>query len=417
MNKLQISAILIVFLILVNLSNAQDFSVYSGNFYEHKEGQENISFQSYNGTYSICENEDKAIPILVINKDGKTDNEYSLDIFGASWASLNANKFSLKKKKSGVVFVKLSPQENTSGKYRIIVGVLSANGNLRKEISLNVNVEKCFSIDLQLEREYDKICGGTKKEYIGEIINNGVKKIDVAVNMQGPAWANSGENNFSVKPYSKKQFDLRIDVPENERGAFDVFVSSMIKSSSIKSEKHLKLDVVPKYDCYKAEVISKEKIKNYYTISYIPIKIKNEGIKKAEYNMSFEGPKWINIEPSQLALNSGQQGNVNLILNPSLNVSEGAHQIKINVRYGDAVYSRNIEIVLAKDKLKDLKHFFVFYKYHILAAFLSLLIILLTIFKNKIKKSYRNYRIRKARLKALKKARESRLNRKASSKK
>lgn len=408
MNKLQVAVISIVFFISVSISNAQDFSIYSGNFYEPRLGQQSISFQAYNGTYSLCENEEKSMPILVLNKDNKTDNTYSLDIFGARWASLNANKFSLKKKKSGVVFVKLSPQENTTGKYRIVVSVLSSTGNLRKETSLDVNVEKCLSIDFQLEQEYDKICGGTKREYIGEIINNGAKKIDAVVSLQGPAWVSADATDFSVKPYSKKEFKLDINVPENERGTFDVFVSSIIPSSSIKSEKNFKLDVVSKYDCYKADVISKEKIKNYYTISYIPIKIKNDGIKKAEYNISFEGQNWISIEPSQLALNPGQQGNVNLILNPSSNVSEGAYPIKIDAEYNNIVYSRNIEIVLAKDELKDLKYFFAFYRYYISAALLTLLFIVFVIFKNKIKKSYKNYHVRRTRLKALKKAREAR---------
>ena len=52
-------------------------------------------------------------------------------------------------------------------------------------------------------------------------------------------------------------------MPANAKGVFDVVVSAAIKNlPSIKSEKKLSIEVVPEYDCYKADIIAYAKIIN-----------------------------------------------------------------------------------------------------------------------------------------------------------
>ena len=66
---------LIVFLFLISFAYAQDFSLLSGKFHDFEKREEKIDFEFYNKTYSICENEKKAIPILVTNK-ANSDRRY-----------------------------------------------------------------------------------------------------------------------------------------------------------------------------------------------------------------------------------------------------------------------------------------------------------------------------------------------------
>src|SRR3989338_9239533 len=127
--------LLIAFLYLANLAYAQDFSLFSGQFYEPK-GEKSIEFDFYNGTYSICGNEEKTIPIMVINK-ANIDSRYSLDAIGASWASLNVREFSLPKKQSGVVFLNLNPDKSAEGSYNAIVSATSSAGNIKRELSID----------------------------------------------------------------------------------------------------------------------------------------------------------------------------------------------------------------------------------------------------------------------------------------
>ncbi len=412
----------IVFLFLINFVYAQiaarelafDYSLFSGEFYSLKEGEEKIDFKFYNGTYRICSNERKTIPILVVNQ-GNAVNKYSLEALGAGWLKLNVNEFSLPKKQNGVVFLELEPGQDASGKYSIKINAMSSVGNLKKELSLGIHVENCYSVDLELEKEEDKVCGGTKQQYEGEIINRGKERNDVELTIKGPNWTSIGKNIFSIAPEDKERFDLNADVPANAKGSFDVLVSAAVENfPSIKPEKKLSIEAVPKYDCYKAEVVSDETIKNYFSEVYVPIKIRNDGMNQATYGISLEGPNWLSLEPENLTINPGQLGNINLNINPNANISEGTYTAKINIKFDDIVYSRNIGIVLKKNQFSKLKSFFVFYQYYVYVVLF--VVIILLVFRRKIssaiKAKYKNYKIRRARLRALKKARAARARKK-----
>ena len=402
-----------VFFYLISFVYAQDYSLFSGRFYDLNNGEEEIEFEFYNGTYSICENGEKTIPILVVNKDAKEDNKIYLDAAGAGWASLNVKEFSLPKKQSGVVFLNLNPWKDSNGNYKVKVNGFSSVGNIKRDLILDVNVEKCYSLKLEIEKEYDKVCGGIKKQYGGEIINDGKQKSDVEISVKGPNWISVDEDIFSVDANDKEKFELILDIPANAKGVFDIFISATAKNlPSIKSEKKLKVEVVPEYDCFKADVMADAKIANLYSKEHIPIKIKNIGIKQAVYDVSLDAPKWISIEPKKLTVNPGQTGNLNLNINPDANVSEGNYLAKIKVNFGDILYSKNIDVVLSRENQfwKSSKSFFVFYQYYIYVSLLILIVLLIFRRKisTKIKISYKNYKFRRARLRALEAARKTR---------
>ena len=416
----KILGVLAVFFLVVSSVYAQvaarelafDFSLFSGKFYEPKEGEEKIEFEFYNGSYNICGKEKKTIPILVTNKDSKTDSKYALDAVGAGWASLNVKEFSLPKGQSGVVFLELSPEENAIGGYITQINALSSMGNVKRSLLLEINVEKCRSLKLELDKEEDNVCGGVKKQYKGEILNDGKQKSEVELSITGPNWISIDENEFSIDPDSEEKFELSAEIPSHAKGIFNVVVSAAAKNfPAIKSDKELSIEVVPRYDCYKAEVIAEDKIKNDYSNEYIPIRIRNSGIKQAEYEIGLEAPSWVSIGPKKLTVNPGQIGNLNLNINPDAYIPEGNYPVKINVKFEDIAYSKNIEIALSRSQfLKNLKSFFVFYQYYIYVVLLLAVILFLSRrqISGKIRDSYKNYKIRQARLKALEKARKAR---------
>ena len=415
MNKLKkVLLVLVVFLFCINLTYAQDYAIFSGKFYDLRESEEKIQFEFYNGTYSICENEERAIPILVVNKDAKTDNKYNLDVAGATWANLNVKEFSLPKKQNGVVFLSIKPGQDTSGNYDIKINSLSSVGDIKKDLSIDIDVEKCYSLSIELDNEEDKVCGGTKKQYSGEVINGGTRKSGVVLTLNGPTWVGLDESAYSVASNDKQKFELNVDVPSNSEGIFDIVISGIGQDNPImKSEKNLKIETVPKYNCYKADIEIDAKIKNYYSNEYVSIKIRNNGIKMAEYDISLEAPDWISIEPEELSINPGQVANLNLNINPNAEVAEGTYRIKINIKFEDVTYSKDVDVILSKENriLKSVKSFLIFYKYYIYVV-LFIAIVLFILRKqigDKIKTRYRNYKIRQARLKALELARKARL--------
>ncbi len=412
MKKIKKLIVFALFLFAINLAYAQNYDIFSGKYY-YFEGEEKIQFEFYNDTYSICENDEKTIPIMIVNK-ANVDNRFSLDLIGSSWASFNVKEFFLAKNKNGVALLNLKPGQNTNGNYNIKINALSAVGNIRKDLSLSIHVENCYAITLELDDKEDKICGGAKKQYLGEIINEGSQKSDIELEVIGPIWINLDKNAFSIDAANKEKFELNVDVPDNSKGVFNILLSAIVKDIPVKSERVLKLEIDTKYDCYKAE-FSDKKIKNHYSNEYAPIKIKNNGLRKATYNVSLEAPEWVKVDAEKLTVNPGQFGNLNLNINPNLDIAEGTYPVKIILRYEDVTYSQNFDVVLSKKQFfKNAKTLLVFYQYY-LYVILFVLIVLFIFRKkilNTIKTKYKNYKLRKARLRALEKARQARAKKK-----
>lgn len=397
----------IALLIFASSAYAQDYSIYSGKPHDFKQ-EEKIDFEFYNGTYNICENEKKNIPVLVVNRGAQS--RYSMNAFGTNWIRLNVQEFSLPQGQNGIVLLELSPSKDSEGHY--IITASAASGGSRKDLGLDVSVEKCYSLELKLEAEDEKTCGGAKKQYRGQIINDGRQAIDAELKASGPNWISLDSNEFSVDPKSMREFRLSADIPPNAKGIFNVAVSATAKNAPwVNAEEKMPIEAVPKYDCYKADILAMTKIPNHYSHEYVPVKIVNSGIKQAEYGISLEAPEWISAEPAKIALNPGELGNVNLNINPGANVNEGTYAIKLHARQNDNTYSKGMEIALSRGRLlKGLKSFFDFYRYYIYAALLATAVLL--VFSRKIsssiKTSYRNYKIKRSRLNALKEARKAR---------
>lgn len=255
----KISAAFAVFLCLVSIAYAQNYSMFSGKFYGLKEGEQKIEFELYNGTYDLCENEKKAVPILIVNNDN-INNKYLLDTSGVGWAGMNAQEFSLSEKQSGVVLLELKPGQNTIGRYKIQVSGLSYAGNAKRELLLDTNVERCRSLRLGLEKEEDSVCGGIEKQYSGEITNNGKQEVDAELSLKGPNWISLDKDIISVAANSTQHFRLNADVPANAKGTFDVIVNAAMKNTlqimEYGEEKSLSIKVVPEYGCYKAAALA-----------------------------------------------------------------------------------------------------------------------------------------------------------------
>ena len=64
----KILTVFAIFLYFISFAYAQDFALFSGKFYGLKDGKQKIEFEFYNGTYSICESEERTIPILVVKQ-------------------------------------------------------------------------------------------------------------------------------------------------------------------------------------------------------------------------------------------------------------------------------------------------------------------------------------------------------------
>ncbi len=388
-----------------------DYSLEQGGV---TDAEDKVEFIAHNGSYELCKNEQKAIPILISNNEDFA-NIYKLKMDAPEWASLNSNEVKLNAKKSGVVLINYDTTD-IEGEFDLKIDALSRLGEVHRKKSIEANVGECYALGIEIDKEKDVICGSEKNAYDVSVKNNGAFGRNIAVAVEGPKWANIENGSFYLEPEQEKALELEIN-PENDvSGNFLVEVFSVANNKTrLRFSDTLSLGVMPSTACYQAEIDAKESVTNFYSREFIYAKIKNNGIRNANYSISVDGPSWANANPKNLELKPGQSGNVNLEINPGLDVEESAFDVKLNAESNGNIYSKGIKINVKKESefAKKLKSTFRFYQYY---AYLFLIILALAIIfrrqigktRNGIKKRYEKYKAKRERLAALRAAREER---------
>lgn len=396
---------------VLKFSQCYDYSLEQGQIFEEIK-EESISFLQHEGPYSLCKDGRKSIPILITNNEN-FENKYKLFLDAPEWARLNSDSASLDAKKSGIFLINLDTA-NVEGKFDFKLNGISELGKVQRKNNIEVNVKDCYALELDL-KEKDIVCGGEEKVYDVVIKNPVTFSKDVRLGLDAPEWVSLGNNTYFYLRYKEeKAAILNVNPSDDISGNFLVEISALVENKTTFYDK-IKLDVTPKFACYKADISTKTSTTNFYNHDFFSAKIRNNGIKKSNYDVSLEGPSWISATPKALELNPGQTGNLNLIINPDTDVAPGTYGIKINLESNGMVYSENVDIMLREENefVKRLKTSMMFYRYYI--YLLILIIILIIIFmkpviriKNEVKKNYEKYKVERERLRALKLARKER---------
>ncbi len=388
-----------------------DYSLEQGGV---TDAEDKIEFIAHDGSYELCKNEQKAIPILIANNEDFA-NIYKLKMDAPEWASLNADEVRLNAKKSGVVLINYDTTD-VEGEFKFKVDAISRLGEVNRKKSIEVNVRECYALNIKIEKDKDVICGGEENSYEVAVENAGTLGRNIAVDVEGPKWAGIGNASFYLESGQEKALKLEIN-PENDvSGNFLVEVFSVANNKTeLRFSDAISLDVVPSTACYQAEIGAKDSSTNFYSREFIYARIKNNGIRNANYSVSVDGPSWASANPKNLELKPSQSGNVNLEINPGLDVEESAFDVTLSVENNGQIYSKNIKVNVKKEsefakKLKSTFRFYQYYIYLILAILVLAIIFMKQIGKarDSIKKRYEKYKARKERLAALRAAREER---------
>src|SRR3989338_1746241 len=383
--------------------------------YELKQGKalgedENISFAGYENDYLICRNEKKIIPVLLENKENFA-NRYTIKLDAPEWAKLSLEKVQLGAKKSGLALINIdtaNAAENADGeKFSFNIDALSELGKASRKLGLGVNVAECYNLEVELEKEKDALCGGEVKNYRAEITNIGAAGHEVLLSIGGPEWAGAGnDSTFFIPSGEKGTGDLALSPGQDISGEFLINANAEIKNKpgAVFSDA-INVKVTPKSGCYKADITVKSKVKNPYQQDILFVKVKNNGIRQANYTVSLDGISWAKAKPGSIELNPGESGNINIELNPGEDAGEGAYALKINLDSNSAFYSKSIDVELKKENelLRKIKHGLRLYQYYIYVA-LSIIALLIILFKpmkrqySKLKQRHERYKARQEKI-------------------
>ena len=335
-----------------------------------------VSFAEHEGGYSICNGDSRAMPILAVNNKNAS-TKLNIGVKGEKWGYLSAKSLEIGANQAGAAYLILTPPIEKEGKYSFILNVGDANNKFSSEI--NVDVKKCYSFGVNIEKDKDRLCGGEEKNYSVNVENNGNKLAYLNLTAEGAEWAAITRNFIGLKPDGEGKLELIINPAANESGSFNIKVSaSLTENSGIKEDDGINVEVKTKEDCYKADVeIVTKRIT--YKPTAIPITIKNSGIKKADYSISLEAPSWVSVNPSFLTINPGKGSSILLNTAPSEETAEGAYNLTLKLSAEGIVYSKKIELQLKKENLavKKIKEIIWYIRYYIYLALILAVIILL----------------------------------------
>ena len=395
----------------LNFLACYDYSISLGEAQDFEEEIKSVSFIENENGYEICEETTKkVIPILIENKENY-GNVYDINFVGEDWSNLNAAQFELEGKQKGILLLTLEPPKGSEGTYKLGLNTITRLGQLEKSTDIDVKVDKCYDLSLDIKKENDQLCGGEEKDYDIEIKNNGKFTETLNLNVEGSNFASFGNTtSLELDSDEQKTIKLQVNPDATDSGNYNIKVTAT--NGKVKIEDTINLDITKRNICYKSDIEFKTTIKNQYKHEVFLISIINNGIRKADYKISLEGPSWASITPSELELNPKQKGYVNLELNPGENISEGMHNILIKAESNNEVYSKIVDVNLKKENptLKKIKATTIFYRYYI---YLFIVLIIVTrIFwkpiKKPIKRQIKKLKEKREKKKALKEAKKER---------
>ena len=393
----------------LKFSECYDYSLGQGEVVDI----ENIEFASHDGSYLLCKDEQKTIPILITNNED-FGNSYKLVLDAPEWAGLSVSSVSLGARKSGILLINFDTTD-VEGEFDLKLNAISGLGEVQRKKNIGVDVAECYSLDIDLEKDNDVVCGGEDKSYDVIIGNLGALEQIVELELDAPEWADLGNISFFELGFGEKETaTLNINPGSDVSGNFLVKVLAVVEGMErLSFSDEIQLDIIPEEACYKADISAKASINNFYTQDLFFVEVKNAGIKKVFYDVSLEGVSWASISPDSLELNPGQSGNLNLIVSPDESIEPGTYNIEINLEGNGIVYSKTVGITLKKenDFVKGLKANVKLYRYYIYLFIVIMVLVFvfrkpLNKIKAKAKKRYEKYKVKRERLMASKVARK-----------
>jgi len=253
---------------------------------------------------------------------------YTVNVAGsaASWTTTVPSGFSTTNQK--IVYTYITPPSNTlPGTYTLEITI--SDGISTKKSSLQVNVLDCFKVNVK-EVASQAVCPGQNAKFDFTIQNTGKFQEAYSLSTTGSAasWAVLSQDRIDLDPSKEKTIFAYVAVPQEARGSHEFTLTSKGTTGTVSSST-AKINVQGCFD-YNAAVDKEfQSICDHSTL-IVPVAISNRGTIENTYNLELNGPSWIVLDKTSLALKAGQTGSVNLIASPDYDVT-GDYDISVTI--------------------------------------------------------------------------------------
>lgn len=237
---------------------------------------------------NVCEDIMQEIPLTFTNL-AKTPNKYYLHLTAPDFAKLSQSALELEAEKQGSVSLIINPMLKDVGSYNLVLSAGTEYGDMNKDKSFKLNVNRCFDSQASLESQEaliaDKICCG-QKTYTLNIRNNGMYEEAYEVMVDSPGWASIKEEDrfVRIKPSQNINIPVTVEFPCVDAKQTSFVVVKQLRAPYQTHEMRLDLESLSQRTCYNIELLQ-DKYRINYDTKNIPMLLQSTGIRGGTYKI------------------------------------------------------------------------------------------------------------------------------------
>lgn len=316
-----------------------------------------------NNTYSLCDRSYVVIPFRVEN-NGTTANAYKISVDGPEWARIEATDLTLRDKEARTLNLVFAPNYGDVGNYDARLIITPDMGSLKAVSDFAVNVRKCHSVHTTFVDKKADACKSIVNTYNVSVANDGEVRKTYILDLDAPPWAtlNNTDRLLTLEPGTYQNLTITafppLDVKEEAYSVKFFAVANDESGVTARDEDQMILNVKNLEDCYKPKIeTSYQNLVVYYDSAVaVPINIRNDGIRSAEFNLSLSGnaSTFSNLNPNAITVQPNKNETVYLYIAPNANVQLGNYDasVALNLNDGSLLATKNfsIEITNARER-------------------------------------------------------------------
>ena len=232
---------------------------------------------------------------------------------------------------------------STEGKYELNTKITTIFG-LESILEQNIDVNDCVNIQITPKVNEQAACGCTPVEYSFDVKNTGtfVETYNFGIEPYNE-YASFSDDIIVLEPFETKTVSVFITLPCDVYGKENLTFYAETEGSRLMGSVPFSLLIEPCYD-YTFEIQDSIDVCRYVE-EKIPINIKNTAEIANSYTFDLEWAKFADLEYNWIFLWGGEQGYLNLSLDPG-DIKEGSYDLIINSLSdrGEVALSKNLTI-------------------------------------------------------------------------
>lgn len=327
-----------------------NYSISFGEYFKIKDEYQAV-INHKEPTYNYCSGEINAIPIEVYNEVLIANTYLINEKSKKKWINLEKNQISILGNDKDIFNIIINPTNDIIGNYSFPLNLKSVRGDLILELDINLKIEDCNSLKIDL-LDYDQTCCGNSI-YPINITNTGTKTNKIKLDNENNTFLS--ETEIELESGDSKIIYMTIYQPCEEDIKSKIFnLNATIINKNISENKKINLDFVDSKNCH-VPYINKNVLKSFYEEKEHKILITNQGIKDSIYNLSLENDNnWIILLDTEIELKSGESKEISLITSPNKSIEQGSYWIHIKAySNNDYVHYNQIEVRLKNKTIYD----------------------------------------------------------------